>query len=41
MQENENQNEQIELLTIQNLKFEKKIKQLEKKQIQSDNLRKE
>ena len=41
MQENENQNEQIELLTIQNLKYEKKIKQLEKKQIQSDNLRKE
>jgi len=41
MQVNDNQNEQIELLTIQNLKFEKKIKQLEKKQIQSDNLRKE
>jgi hypothetical protein len=41
MQVNDNQNEQIELLTIQNLKYEKKIKQLEKKQIQSDNLRKE
>ena len=41
MQVYDNQNEQIELLTIQNLKFEKKIKQLEKKQIQSDNLRKE
>jgi len=39
--EYDNQNEQIELLTIQNLKYEKKIKQLEKKQIQSDNLRKE
>ena len=41
MLEYDNQNEQIELLTIQNLKYEKKIKQLEKKQIQSDNLRKE